>query len=178
MTRRLLLITLATALCVACSVSRHSTAESYAESTVVTAEADTSAVITSGSTHTVSAAELLATLSGLRLSLVADSITGPSGFTLHSPRLELQIDSAATRSTSSSEATARDTTAAMASHHRTDSIAGNSHSGTTTDTKATAPDLPAWIVWSFVGILLLIILSIVTIIIRNVRKSRRTIIDN
>ena len=178
MTRRLLLITLVATLCVACSVTRHSTAESYAESTVVTAEADTSAVITSGSIHTLSAAELLASLMGVRLSIVADSITGPSGYTLHAPRLELQIDSAATRSTATSEVTARDTTAAMASHHRTDSIAGNSHSGTTTDTKATAPDLPAWIVWSFVGILLLIILSIVTIIIRNVRKSRRTIIDN
>ena len=178
MTRRLLLITLATALCVACSVSRHSTAESYAESTVMTAEADTSAVITSGSIHTISATELLASLMGVRMSLVADSITGPSGFTLHAPRLELQIDSATNHATVALAATSRESTAAMASHHRTDSIAGNSHSGTTTDTKATAPDLPAWIVWSFVGILLLIILSIVTIIIRNVRKSRRTIIDN
>ena len=170
MTRRLLLITLVATLCVACSVTRHSSAESYAESTVVTAEADTSAVITSGSIHTLSASELLATLSGLRLSLVADSITGPSGFTLHAPRLELQIDSAATRSTSSSEATARDTTAAMASHHRTDSIAGNSHSGTTTDTKATAPDLPAWMDWAICGGTLLLIMSIITFGLRFLRR--------
>ena len=173
MTRRLLLITLVATLCVACSVTRHSTAESYAESTVVTAEADTSAVITSGSIHTLSASELLASLMGVRLSLVADSITGPSGYTLHAPRLELQIDSAATRSTATSEVTARDTTAAMTGHHRADSIAGNHHSSTTTDTSATAPDLPAWLDWIVSAVAPLLLLAFIAIVLRRVISSNK-----
>lgn len=170
MTHRLLLITLVATLCVACSVTRSSTAESYAESTVVTAEADTSAVITSGSIHTLSAAELLTSVVGVRLSLVADSITGPSGYTLHAPRLELQIDSAATRSTATSATTGRESTAAMASHHRTDSIAGTSRTATTADTSTTAPDLPAWLDWAICGISLLPLLHI---ILRSHRSSAR-----
>lgn len=156
-----------------CSASRSTATEASAAFTGLTIEADTSTVSSGSSTHSIAASELLATFSGLRISLEADSITGPGGYTLHSPRLNLQLDSAATHGTATSEATARDSTAAMATHHRADSVAGNSHSGTTTDTTATAPDLPAWMDWILIAVAYLLLLTVIAIVLRRIISSNK-----
>lgn len=151
-----------------CAASRSTASEANAELVAQTSEADTSAINSSSSVHTISASELLATLSGLHLSLEADSILLPSGVRIIAPRLKLAADSASTHATANSEATARDTAAAMASHHRADSVAGNSHSGTTTDSTATAPDLPAWMDWIVRAVAHFLLLLVAAIVIRRI----------
>lgn len=170
MMSRLLVLLLIMALCYSCSASRHSTSESHIDLETAVTEADSTNSVSTHDVASMSATDLLTSFSGLRLIFSADSIITTSGLVIHKPTLSLTADSASTDAHTLSQAEAHDSTAATSSTHISidSQLIGNR--ATQTDTEVKAPELPAWIDWTILGGVLLLILSFFALGLRFIRR--------
>lgn len=153
----------------ACSSSRHTLTESNTELVSTLTAADSVATIVTHDEATVSASELLASFAGLRLVLSADSITGPSGLTIHRPALELTADSATAATRTATAAQAHDSVSGVSSGSmRAETRLSENSTGENT-AEVSAPKLPAWIDLAIYGGALLAVLALLALGLRYLR---------